>query len=80
LGAAIFGLALWMALEPGFADWVEKLQLHQYYTGVYILIVVGIILIFVSFVGCVSAFMENRMMLTIVSYYVAIGYTVASAR
>jgi len=65
LGAAIFGLALWMALEPGFADWVEKLQLHQYYTGVYILIVVGIILIFVSFVGCVSAFMENRMMLTI---------------
>jgi len=69
-----------MALEPGFADWVEKLQLYDYYIGVYILIVVGILLIFVSFVGCVSAFMENSMMLTIVSDYVAIGYTDASTR
>lgn len=80
MGASIFGLAMWMALEPGFADWVEKLQLEEYYTGIYILIVAGILIIFVSFVGCVSAFMENRMMLIIVSDYVAIGYTDVSTR
>ena len=80
LGASIFGLALWMAADPGFADWVDKLHLHDYYTGCYILIVVGLMLVFVSFVGCVSAFMENRMMLIIVSDYVAISYTDASNR
>jgi len=65
LGASIFGLAMYMRLEPGFADWVEKLELYEYYTGIYILIAAGIVVIIVSFVGCVSAFMENRMMLTI---------------
>jgi hypothetical protein len=69
-----------MRLEPGFADWVEKLELYDYYTGIYILIAAGIIVIIVSFVGCVSAFMENRMMLTIVRDYVAIRYTDVSTR
>jgi len=79
LGAAIFGLAMWMALEPGFADWVDKLELHDYYTGVYILIVVGIILIFLSFVGCVSAFMENRMMLVIFIVVQVISFILGTA-
>lgn len=69
-----------MRLEPGFADWVDKLEMHAYYTGVYILIALGLIVIIVSFAGCVSAFMENRMMLTIVRDYVAIRYTDSSTR
>jgi len=65
LGVSIFGLAMYMALEPGFAEWVERLQLQAYYTGIYILIAVGVLVTIVSFVGCVSAFMESRMMLLI---------------
>ena len=80
LGASIFGLAMYMRLEPGFGEWVEKLELYEYYTGIYILIAAGIVVIIVSFVGCVSAFMENRMMLTIVRDYVAIRYTDVSTR
>ena len=77
---SIFGLAMYMALEPGFAEWVERLQLQAYYTGIYILIAVGVLVTIVSFVGCVSAFMESRMMLLIVRDYVAIRYTDASTR
>jgi len=71
---------MYMRLEPGFGEWVEKLELYEYYTGIYILIAAGIVVIIVSFVGCVSAFMENRMMLTIVRDYVAIRYTDVSTR
>ena len=80
LGASILGLALWMNLEPGFGEWVEKLQLQDYYMGLYILIAVGVLVIIVSFVGCVSAFMESRTILTLVRDYVAICYTDASTR
>jgi len=80
LGASIFGLAVYLRAEPGFAEWVEKLEMYDYYTGLYILIAAGIVIIIVSFVGCVSAFMENRMMLTIVRDYIAISYTDTSTR
>jgi hypothetical protein len=69
-----------MSVEPGFAEWVEKLQLQEYYTGIYVLIAAGIIVLIVSFIGCASAFMESRMMLIIVRDYVAIRYTDASTR
>ncbi|XP_023716924.1 tetraspanin-2A [Cryptotermes secundus] len=65
LGASIFGLALWMSLESGVGEWMEKLELSEYYTGIYVLIAAGVILIIVSFLGCVSAFMEDRTILVI---------------
>jgi hypothetical protein len=63
-----------MNVEQGFAEWVEKLQLEEYYTGIYILIAAGALVIIVSFLGCVSAFMENRTLLNIVRHYVAIHF------
>ncbi|XP_069696836.1 tetraspanin-2A [Periplaneta americana] len=65
LGAAVFGLALWMNLEPSFGEWVEKLDLHEYYMGIYVLLAAAVLIIIVSFLGCVSAFMEDRMILAI---------------
>jgi hypothetical protein len=67
-----------MNLESGFGEWVEKLELDAYYTGIYILIAAGVLIIIVSFLGCVSAFMEDRMILAIVRNYVAICYADAS--
>jgi hypothetical protein len=64
-----------MSLEPGFGEWVEKLELHEYYTGIYILIAAAVLIIIVSFLGCVSAFMEDRTILAIVRDYIIIYYT-----
>jgi hypothetical protein len=64
-----------MKLEPGFGEWVEKLELYEYYAGLYVLIAAGVLIIIVSFLGCVSAFMEDRMMLAIVRDYITIYYT-----
>jgi hypothetical protein len=69
-----------MNLESGFGEWVEKLELEEYYTGIYILIAAAVLVIIVSFVGCVSAFMEDRKILAIVRDYVAIYYTDASSQ
>lgn len=80
LGASIFGLALWMKLEPGFGEWVEKLELHEYYAGIYVLIAAAVLIIIVSFLGCLSAFMEDRRMLAIVRNYITIYYTGVSTR
>ncbi|PNF24099.1 Tetraspanin-2A [Cryptotermes secundus] len=55
-----------MSLESGVGEWMEKLELSEYYTGIYVLIAAGVILIIVSFLGCVSAFMEDRTILVIV--------------
>jgi hypothetical protein len=57
---------------------MEKLELSEYYTGIYVIIAAGVVVIIVSFLGCVSAFMEDRMILAIVRDYVVIYYTSAS--
>jgi hypothetical protein len=64
-----------MKLEPGFGEWVEKLELSEYYTGLYVIIAAAVLIIIVSFLGCVSAFMEDRTMLGIVRDCVTIYYT-----
>ncbi|CAG2055322.1 unnamed protein product, partial [Timema podura] len=49
MGAALFGLSLWLKFEPGLQDWFDKLSLQAVYTGVYILIVVSALVMIVSF-------------------------------
>ncbi|CAD7088267.1 unnamed protein product [Hermetia illucens] len=58
-GAALFGLTVWIRAEPGFDEWVRMLNIGVYYIGIYILIGAGVIIMVVSFLGCVSALMEN---------------------
>jgi uncharacterized membrane protein len=61
-----------MSLESGVGEWVEKLEFEEYYTGIYILIAAGVLMIIVSFLGCVSAFMEDRKILIVVRHHVLI--------
>ena len=68
IGAALFGLSVWVRTEPGFVDWVSKLELIVFFIGIYILIAVGIIVMGLSFLGCLSSLMENMLAL-----YVFIG-------
>lgn len=79
LGVSIFALALWMNLESGFGEWVEKLEIEEYYTGIYILIAAGVIIIIASFAGCVSAFMEDRVILTIFIAVQVLCFIIATA-
>lgn len=69
LGASIFGLALWIRVEPGFSEWVEILEIKEYYIGVYVLLVSSALIMFVSFMGCGAALMENTLALGAVSLY-----------
>lgn len=55
----MFGLSIWVRTEPGFVDWVNKLEIRVFFVGVYILIAVGIIVMGLSFLGCLSSLMEN---------------------
>lgn len=65
IGAALFGLSIWVRTEPGFVDWVNKLEIRVFFIGIYILIAVGIIVMGLSFLGCLSSLMENALALYI---------------
>lgn len=59
LGGAIFGLCLWLRFEEGIQEWLQKLDSEQFYIGVYVLIVASVIVMIVSFLGCISALQES---------------------
>ncbi|XP_046431664.1 tetraspanin-2A [Neodiprion virginianus] len=72
-GASLFGLSLWMRLEPGFEEWVGFLGMWQFYIGIYILIAASVIVMIISFVGCGAALME-----LVVGLYAYIGLQILS--
>ncbi|XP_018569100.1 tetraspanin-2A [Anoplophora glabripennis] len=65
IGASVFGLCLWLKFEPGIEEWLIKLEATQFYIGVYILILASIVIMVVSFVGCISALQESSLALLI---------------
>ncbi|XP_076183753.1 tetraspanin 2A [Ptiloglossa arizonensis] len=58
LGSAMFGLCMWLRLDPGFQEWVEFLDMYEFYIGIYILLAASIFVIIITFVGCGVALME----------------------
>lgn len=62
----MFGLSIWLRSEPGFAEWVDFLDISEFYDGIYILIVASVIAMVIAFVGCAAALMEHVMGLYIV--------------
>lgn len=67
IGAAIFALCLWLRFEPGLEEWIDKLELHTFYIGIYILVLAGVVMMIVSFIGCLSALQESQFALLLVS-------------
>ncbi|XP_005175341.1 tetraspanin-2A [Musca domestica] len=63
LATSLFALTVWLRAEPGFNEWLKILQAEAFYIGVYILIAISIIMMAVSFLGCLSALMENTLAL-----------------
>lgn len=58
-GAAIFALCIWIAIEPGFNQWITDLELQKFFIGIYFLMFSAIIIMIVSFLGCGAALMEH---------------------
>lgn len=46
-------------MDSGFQEWVEFLDMYEFYIGVYILIIVSVIIMLIAFVGCGVALMEH---------------------
>jgi len=63
LGALVFALAMWMRMEKEVRDWVRELDMTQYWTGLYILMAAGAIVVIVSLCGCCGALMANPCLL-----------------
>lgn len=63
----MFGLSIWLRVEPGFQEWVDFLQIGEFYIGIDVLIFASVLVTVVSFFGCASALLENRLALLIVS-------------
>ncbi|KOC63571.1 CD9 antigen [Habropoda laboriosa] len=59
LGSAMLGLCMWLRLDPSFQEWVEFLEIYEFYIGIYILLAASIFIIVITFVGCGVALMEH---------------------
>ncbi|XP_014479865.1 PREDICTED: CD9 antigen [Dinoponera quadriceps] len=71
LGSAMFGLSIWVRMEPGFEEWVTFLDMYEFYIGVYVLIFISVFIMIIAFVGCAAALMES-----ILSLYIDVGLQV----
>ena len=68
LGCAVLGVGIWVRADPQFREYVDSNGNFNFlYTGAYILIVVGVIIMLVGFLGCWGALRENQAMLLSVS-------------
>ncbi|XP_063978804.1 tetraspanin-2A [Diachasmimorpha longicaudata] len=67
-GAGMFGVSVWMRADPGFQEWVEFLEMQEFYIGLYILIIASILVMVVAFFGCAVVLMEH-----ILGLYIHIG-------
>ncbi|XP_057331762.1 tetraspanin-2A [Microplitis mediator] len=65
LGGGMFGLAVWLRVEPGFQEWVDFLDIGDYYIGTYILIIAAVIVMIIAFFGSAAALMESPLFLYI---------------
>lgn len=63
LGCGMFGLSVWLRAESGFQDFVDYLDIDEFYIGVYLLIFTSVIVMIIAFVGCGAALMEYIMAL-----------------
>ena len=68
LGCAILGVGIWVRVDENFGKYVNNSNhFDLLYTGAYIFIVVGILIMVVGFLGCCGAIRENQCMLGLVS-------------
>ncbi|XP_076314949.1 tetraspanin-8-like [Tachypleus tridentatus] len=63
MGAALFGLGLWIRTDEDFWEYENSLSVRNYYQATYIVIAVGAILLIMGFIGCCGAATESPCLL-----------------
>ncbi|XP_052800230.1 CD9 antigen-like isoform X2 [Mya arenaria] len=64
LGCAILGVGIWVRVDENFGKYVNNSDHFDFlYTGAYLFIVAGILIMVVGFLGCCGAIRENQCML-----------------
>lgn len=64
----MFGLCMWLRLDPNFQEWVNFLEIYEFYIGIYILLAASIFIVIITFIGCGVALMEHILGLYIVRH------------
>lgn len=64
----MFGLCMWLRLDPNFQEWVNFLEIYEFYIGIYILLAASIFIVVITFIGCGVALMEHILGLYIVRH------------
>lgn len=68
LGSSMFGLCMWLRLDSNFQEWVNFLEIYEFYIGIYILLAASIFIVVITFIGCGVALMEHILGLYIVRH------------
>lgn len=68
MGAIIFSLSVWIRFDDDFQKWVYAIDMEHYWVGIYILMIVALGIMGVSFMGCCGVIMEHTFLI-----YVYIG-------
>ncbi|XP_074659744.1 CD9 antigen-like [Tubulanus polymorphus] len=68
LGCAIIGVGIWLRVDKNAQRYAEEAGLTAIFTGAYVLIAVGCIIMVLGFLGCCGAIRESQCML--VSFFI----------
>ena len=64
-GAVVLGVGIWMAIDRNFMN--EIIGTDLYIASLYMILIFGGIIFFISFLGCCGAITENKFLLWAVS-------------
>lgn len=64
----MFGLCMWLRMDPDFQEWVAFLEIYEFYIGIYILLAASIFIVIITFIGCGVALMEHILGLYVVRH------------
>lgn len=79
-GTAVFALGLWLRLDPKTKGLFEGPESpYVFYTGVYILIAAGALMMVVGFLGCCGAIQESPCMLGLFFFFLLIIFAIEVA-
>ncbi|CAB3375462.1 Hypothetical predicted protein [Cloeon dipterum] len=60
IGIAMVALSMWMLVDQDFQGWIFMLDIPQFYAGIYVLLICGIVVMLVCILGCLGALMEQK--------------------
>uniref|UniRef100_A0A6G1SM45 CD9 antigen n=1 Tax=Aceria tosichella TaxID=561515 RepID=A0A6G1SM45_9ACAR len=67
LGVLLLAMSLWVRSDSGLWVYTENLSIERYYFSCYFGMAAGSLIFLISFVGCMGALIDSRLLMGIVS-------------